>query len=391
MGITEYEMNLKRRNSFFSKKGTSLSLFYSIFFIHKMVISRHRETKGAIMIKKKRTIAVWVAVCLASLLLTIFLVPTILVNKRSASDQGLSIGGKTAIDGNDGKHPVVIPVYLTKKQRTEKIGLEQYVRGVLAAEMPIEFEPEALKAQAMAARTYIVRRMLEQDFSSVPVKDAAVTDTTAHQAYVTDEELRERWGSRYEENMDKLTKAVSGTNDLILTYKGQPINATFFSTSNGYTENAEDYWGQYIPYLRSVASPWDQKLSPRYKETVSIPVKDVQRKLGLVSIVQASAKSNGMRVLERTEGHRIKKMIIGGQTFTGREVREKLGLNSSQFEWVWKGNEIQFTTYGYGHGVGMSQWGANGMALEGRQAEEIVKHYYTGIEISHAADFLRKR
>ncbi|WP_248929389.1 stage II sporulation protein D [Paenibacillus hamazuiensis] len=343
------------------------------------------------MKQRKRSIAIWVGICLASLLVTIMLVPAILVkrglpNQAGAESAGLSQGGDKQADKQ-----VMVPVYMTKQQRTEQIGLEQYVKGVLAAEMPIEFEPEALKAQAMAARTYIIRRMSEQDASNVPVKDALVTDTIAHQAYVTDEELKERWGPQYEVNMDKLVRAVRETEDIILTYQGQPINATFFSTSNGYTENAEDYWGQYIPYLRSVESPWDRKLSPRFKETVSIPIKDVQRKLGLGSIVPVSTKSAGIRVLEKTKGQRIKTLSIGGKVFSGREVREKLGLNSSGFEWTVKGSDLVFTTYGYGHGVGMSQWGANGMAKEGSKAEDIVKHYYTGIELSHSSVLFPKK
>lgn len=275
-----------------------------------------------------------------------------------------------------------VPVFLAKENRIDQVPIEAYVRGVVAAEMPIDFELEALKAQALAARTYITRRMQEQDTSQVPVKGAIVTDTVAHQAFLTENQLKSKWsGKEAEENMAKLNRAVSETRDEIILYDGKPINALFFSTSNGYTENSEDYWGDAVPYLRSVKSPWDVSLSPRYKETVKVPYRTFLSKLGLDGVVTASTAVSGTKVLAWTDGHRVAKVRIGGKQFTGKDVREKLGLQSSQFEWKLKGSDVEITTYGYGHGVGMSQWGANGMAKEGKTAEEIVRYYYKGVEI----------
>lgn len=338
----------------------------------------------------------WAVVCLSSFVAVLLLVPAILVKSHGPSSGSIGNTGQTALRGQAQEEGgLSVPVYLTKLKKVEQLPLETYVRGVIAAEMPIEFELEAMKAQAMAARTYIVRRVAEQDFSNMPADAAGarVTDTVAHQAYISDEELKERWGAmEYASNWDKLNRAVNETKGMILTYEGKPIQATFFSTSNGYTENSEDYWNQYFPYLRSVSSPWDIKLSPRYKETVTISARELQSKLGLQSSIPVSAGSgNGLKVLEMTQGHRIKRIQVGGKTFTGRELREKLGLASSQFQWTWKGKDLLITTFGYGHGVGMSQWGANGMALEGRKAEEIVKYYYQGIAIQQAADVLPKQ
>ncbi|MCD1260876.1 stage II sporulation protein D [Paenibacillus athensensis] len=335
-------------------------------------------------------VLLWLAVCLASMLTVTLGVPALLVKRDApapAAGDASRLGA--AVLSQSGQGPLV-PVFLSKLQTTEQIPLEAYVEGVVAAEMPIEFEPEALKAQALASRTYIVRRILEGDASNVPVNGALVTDTVAHQAFATDADLRERWGAAaYTVNMAKLRKAVAETKDQILLYDGKPINATFFSTSNGYTENSEDYWPDQIPYLRSVPSPWDAKLSPRFKETTTIGYKTALQKLGVSAIAPSAAKATGIKVLEWSAGHRIKSIRIGGKTFTGRDVREKLGLPSSQFTWAWKSaTELEFTTYGYGHGVGLSQWGANGMAKEGRKAEDIVKYYYTGIQIGKAADFV---
>ncbi|MEC0225779.1 stage II sporulation protein D [Paenibacillus alba] len=349
------------------------------------------------MFKKKRVlnhrVILWMAICLSSMLCVTMFVPMLLVKKIPNGDAAAPV--QVATDGSLQEtitaQGLMIPVYLTKKAMVETVPLEQYVKGVLAAEMPVEFELEALKAQAMAARTYVVRRVIEKDYSNMPVNDALVTDTTAHQAYLTEQELKEKWDKRsYEANMAKIDRAVNETKDMILTYEHKPINATFFSTSNGYTENSEDYWPFESPYLRSVPSPWDVKLSSRYQETVEITYKNMLQKLGVTSIATTGTNAKAMKVLEWSAGHRIKKMTIGGKTFSGREVREKLGLASSQFDWKWSGSKVAITTYGFGHGVGMSQWGANGMAKEGKTAEQIVTYYYTGISIEKAAPFIQK-
>ncbi|MFD0696797.1 stage II sporulation protein D [Paenibacillus sp. GCM10027628] len=336
-------------------------------------------------------VILWMAVCLSTMLSVTIIVPGLLVKKIPQNSTPVHTG-TSDLPVQTTEQGLMVPVYLTKQAKIETVPLEQYVKGVLAAEMPIEFELEALKAQAMAARTYVVRRVLDKDYSNMPVGDALVTDTTAHQAYLSEQELRDKWDkSTYEANMAKIDRAVNETKDKIITYQHQPINATFFSTSNGYTENSEDYWPFKSPYLRSVPSPWDIKLSPRYQETVQISYKSMLQKLGVTSIATVSTSSKGMKVLEWSAGHRIKSMMIGGKTFSGREVREKLGLASSQFAWKWKGaQQIEFTTYGYGHGVGLSQWGANGMAKEGKTAEQIVAYYYTGISIEKATPFVQK-
>lgn len=350
--------------------------------------------KYKVMHKKRHWLQL-VLIGLASFLAIVVLVP-VLTTKGLPSSKSTEVPGAAEPYNTKGlpaggEPGLTIPVYLSKDKKVQQLDLEQYVRGVVAAEMPIDFELEALKAQAMAARTYIVRRLLEKDLSGVPVEGAVVTDTITHQAYVSEQELKQRWsGAQYAANMDKLNRAVEETKDMILTYEGKPIQATFFSTSNGYTENSEDYWGDRIPYLRSVPSPWDVKLSPRYKETISISSKELGQKLGLRTAIPVSAnQSNSLRVIGKTEGNRIKTLTVGGKTFSGREFREKLGLNSTHFQWSWKGSELQITTFGYGHGVGMSQWGANGMAKEGKKAEEIVKYFYTGIQVSSDTPLLK--
>lgn len=340
----------------------------------------------------RRQVVLWMASSLAAAFCLTVLIQGLLL-RHSSSFNGSAHHNSVPIKNPDGAEALsspVVPVFLSHENRVENVPLETYVRGVVAAEMPIEFELEALKAQALAARTYIVRRMLDKDDSQVPVHGALVTDTVVHQAYLKEDQIGRNWsGAAARENMSKLNRAVEETKDKILLYEGKPINAVFFSTSNGHTENAEDYWGRPVPYLRSVPSPWDAVLSPRYKETIKMPYKEFLGRLGLTGTVSAASAISGARVTEWTEGQYVKKIRIGGRLFTGRDVREKLQLNSARFEWKLKGSDVLITTTGYGHGVGMSQWGADGMAKEGKTAEEIVKYYYKGIEIGKKPDTIK--
>ncbi|MDN4081825.1 stage II sporulation protein D [Paenibacillus polymyxa] len=285
-----------------------------------------------------------------------------------------------------------VRVYVTSTGRTETLPLEQYIVGVVAAEMPPSFEEEALKAQAIAARTFITRRLLADDTSGAPA-GADVTDTVKHQAYISKAKLTREWEhSGKSADLTKIRQAVRDTKDTIMVYDGKPITASFFSTSNGYTENSEDVWAKTVPYLRSVSSPWDKQLAPRFTETVTLSRQSVFDRLGLSRAAVTASTGGGsmpeIRILSKTEGHRIKKIEVGGSVFTGPEIRNKLGLRSAEFTWKTEGDRIAITTYGYGHGVGMSQWGANGMAKEGHTATQILLHYYTGISFANASRIL---
>lgn len=315
----------------------------------------------------------------ASFMSVILLIPGILVNSFD-SWKPADIVPPLTEEFKPKDQPLLVPVYLTEQKKTVQLPLEEYVRGVLAAEMPVEFELEALKAQAIAARTYYIRRLELSDTSQVPeeAEGAVVTDTEQHQVFITDAALRERWGMlAYAQKIGKLKQAVEETEGIILTYEGEPIEATFFSTSNGFTENSEDYWQAEIPYLRSVASPWDKEVAPEYEREHSLTYAEFYKNLGLPPASTAPA----MKVAQKSPGGRIVTIDIAGRKFTGRQVREKLGLASTDFRWKAADGHIVFTATGYGHGVGMSQWGANGMAKQGMTAEQILRHYYTGVTL----------
>ncbi|MEI2666703.1 stage II sporulation protein D [Rossellomorea sp. LJF3] len=315
----------------------------------------------------------------------IFIVPTLLVLPFSSDKDTANLDEKLKNQPSveELADSVEVAVYRSSQDLIEKLPLEQYVVGVVAGEMPADFEKEALKAQALAARTYMVNQLMSDD-PSVP-KGADVTDTVAHQVYKNQKELATLWGSDYDWKIQKISEAVLETKGKVLTYDDKPITAAFFSTSNGYTENSEAYWTDDIPYLRSVESPWD-KASPKFEDQKIIPINEFKQKLGVTLPKDGSVGT----ITSRTEGKRVAKVEINGKEFTGREIRDKLGLRSSDFTWYLKDDHIVIATKGFGHGVGMSQYGANGMAKEGKNYKDIVTHYYKDVKITESSKLLQK-
>jgi stage II sporulation protein D len=322
---------------------------------------------GGILLKK------WIPLILVVLLVMMMGVPSVLVVLFGKNEHSPPKEAAVTLP-NDGPQ---VKIYLTKKKQIVSLPLEQYVKGVVAAEMPVTFSLEALKAQAVAARTNIVGRLKKG--LKTPEGADITDDYTSFQAYSTDEQLRERWGVvQYELNMKKITEAVASTQGQILTYNDEPIDASFFSTSNGYTEASENYWGKTIPYLRSVSVPWD-KTAPHATDKKTMALADMDRLLG-IQTVPVSA-SPPLHVVEETSSDRVKRIQVGDKTFTGRQFREALGLNSTAFSWQIQGGQITFVTHGFGHGVGMSQYGADGMAKEGHDYKEILNYFYKGVQI----------
>ena len=252
-----------------------------------------------------------------------------------------------------------------------EIPLEEYVMGVLAGEMPVSFEEEALKAQAVAARSYVLKK-IEQNHK----KDYDVVDTVMNQVYLDEETLKNKWKDTYDEKIEKIKKVVLDTKGEYLTYNGNVIEAFFFSTSTGYTENCEEVFVEALPYLRSVESHYDE-ISPVYETTKKLSLKEFYQKLNLNDSDQVN-----VQIIKTTSTGRIKQLKINEQDFTGSEIANKLQLRSTYFEIEQQGEEIIIHNKGYGHGVGMSQYGANGMAKEGYTYDKILKHYYTDVEIS---------
>lgn len=256
----------------------------------------------------------------------------------------------------------------------ENVPLEQYVASVVASEMPVEFETEALKAQAVAARTYIVQHLQHQED-----EEAVIKDTTEHQVYKNEEELKAGWGKDYHWKMDKVMTAVLETEGEIITYEEEPITPTFFSMSNGYTEDAENYWGNALPYLKSVESKWEEA-HPDFIEQNIFTIAELQEKLDITLHGDVDLS------LSRTDSNRVHELHINDTTFSGKDIREKLALRSNDFSIEQQQDHFIFTTKGFGHGVGMSQHGANGMAEEGKSYRDILHHYYQDIDIDALSD-----
>ncbi|MCG7337350.1 stage II sporulation protein D [Sporosarcina sp. ACRSM] len=251
------------------------------------------------------------------------------------------------------------------------IPLEEYVVGVVAAEMPVTFQEEALKAQAVAARTYALRTT---ENGQKPI----AADVSA-QVYATEKDRKERWKKEFKQNEEKVQAAVQATAGDILVYEDEMISAMFFSTSNGKTEAAQNFSGSDIPYLQSVDSPGEEGVAPTVERKKEIALTKWNQILG------TNWNADHFRKLQlvRNSTGRVQKVVSTGFEATGREVRDQLELASTDFDIAYDvTNEIvHITTTGYGHGVGMSQYGAEAFAQKGWTADRILLHYYSGTEI----------
>lgn len=274
----------------------------------------------------------------------------------------------------------VVRVYFPDQKRTVAMPLEEYLVGVVAAEMPGSFHDEALKAQVVVARTYTVRRLQRQDGTAgCPLAQEAdiCASPEAGQAYIDEAQYQRSHGWLAAKTYwRRLRAAVNATRDLIITYQGHPIDALYHSDSIGSTASAREYFGADVPYLQAVTEPYGMS-APRAKATLTMPLARVAAAFG-----QSPAElAEGVTVLERTASGRVASMRVGDRVVSGREFRERLGLNSTDFTDTVHGDALVVTTLGYGHGVGMSQYGANEMAAAGADFRAIIRHYYAGVQV----------
>ncbi len=325
----------------------------------------------------KTIIYVIVFIFLITIVLPVFLI------------QGCDIFSKPEKGYIDEKSMEVV-VYIKEEGLIRKMDLEEYIKGVVAAEMPASFHIEALKAQAVAARTYTVKRM--QALGASPNRhhpEADVcTDSTHCQAWISTEQFRKNLRKQfgffgYRKYLAKVEQAAEDTRGLILTYDEQPIDPLFHSTSGGRTENSEDVFSSAVPYLRGVESPYEDH-SPKKEAKVVMKVSEFVKSLkntfkGLR--LKEEDVPEAIQVMKTSAGGKIISLKIGNEVLRGRDVRAALGLNSTNFKVERAGDSVIITTIGYGHGVGMSQYGADGMARNGSSYKDILSHYYTGTEI----------
>ena len=300
-------------------------------------------------------------------LLTLIMIPMLFVFATAVEEEPERIAPTehlltTPTEGDN----FYITVLRTERNEFETIEFERYIIGVVAAEMPALFHPDALKAQAIAARTYALRILAHDDH---------ILDTVMHQVFLDDGQLKERWGNDFDIHFSTIESAVAATQGLVLTYNDELITPMFFAMSSGATENSEDVFTGTRPYLRSVSSSgYESHANFAVRERFTV---DELRE----AFEDASITRNNISIITHSEGGNVTEVEIGNQTYTGRQVREILGLRSAAFSIRTSRRGVTFTTYGHGHGVGMSQHGANAMAREGYTYEEILQHFYQGVTL----------
>jgi len=262
----------------------------------------------------------------------------------------------------------------------ESMTMADYLWRVVAAEMPASFEPEALRAQSVCARTYSLWKLSAHSHEAEGADICA--DSSCCQAYISPDAAAQKWGANAEAYSQKIAGAVADTDAQILTYNGAPIQAVFFSSAAGSTAGAGEVWGRALPYLVPVDSPEGDEV-PNYRTQVILNAEEV-KSLTLASYPGADLSgdpSTWFGQASRNDGGGVISIPLGGVTLTGGQVRSLFSLRSACFTTAWDGTQFTFDVTGYGHGVGMSQYGANAMAKSGSGFEDILTWYYTGAEV----------
>lgn len=308
-------------------------------------------------------------------------------NEISSSESTKNIMKKSEQDKDtyetvDSTSPT-ITVYNCSTNKTEKMDIETFLYGVVASEMSSDFSEEALKAQAVAARTYIIYK-IENNMTQGHNGADICTNSNHCQAYASYEELKNKKGDEWMNNSyPKIKQAVDDTKGHILTYDNKAILPLYFSTSSGKTENSEEVFSAQYPYLKSVSSPYEEQ-SPKYYTEKKINKNDfvnlLKKNYSSISISSENL-NNTVKILDRTTAGSVNTIQVGNKKITGRNMRTIFGLNSSNFDLGFNGDTVIFKVKGYGHGVGMSQWGAEGMAQKNYKYDEILFHYYTDTQI----------
>lgn len=318
------------------------------------------------------------------LVLICFLIPILFTKRNNTTSQTAVVEKPKEVQEkvtyDYGKYNTVKLLH-TKTGEVEELELDEYLLGVVSSEMPASFENEALKAQAVVARTYTMYKILNgSKHENADICD----DSTCCQAWISKEDRLNKWKEEERNsNWAKIENAVYTTKGKIITYNNEPINAFFHSNSGGTTDTATAVWGgTNYPYLQVVETSGEDTYS-QYNSEVTVTKEEFVSKIKEYhsDLEIDFSLENQIEILGYTEGERIKNIKIGNLELSGVEIRTIFGLKSAKFNINIEGNEIKFTVIGYGHGVGMSQTGADSMAKQGSNYEEIIKHYYTGVEI----------
>ncbi len=320
-----------------------------------------------------------------------FFLPAILTKKDAKFVETSSKSNNEIIENTDNTQENIKSTYNYKNYGTikllhkktgkvEQVNIDDYLCNVVSAEMPADYEIEALKAQAVVARTYTIYKINNKKHENADICD----DSTCCQAWVDKETRFSRWEeSKRESNWEKIQKCVQETQGQIITYQNQPINAFFHANSGGKTELPVNVWGGTgLPYLQVVETAGEEGYK-QYESEVELTqdelIEKLKTKYSDISIDFSNQED--LKILEYTDSGRVKTVKFGNHEISGVETRTLLGLKSTNFEISKENDKIKFTVKGYGHGVGMSQTGADAMAKQGKKYKEIINHFYSGIEI----------
>lgn len=279
-----------------------------------------------------------------------------------------------------------IRVYLTKEKKIISLSLEEYVRGVVCAEMPAEYGVEALKAQAVAARTFAMAHMETYGGKKYSkAKGADITDDVNCQVYIDKNKVLSSWDKKYSgQYWNKITEAVQDTEGQVLKYNGKLVmEPYYFAVSSGKTDDAKEVFGNSEPYLKSVASPGEEN-APKYETKVKMSyssfievIKNTYKNAG----INVFNIRNNVKIISRTDSGGIKEIKLGNETVTGNQFRKILQLNSANFNIYFHFTNVEIDCFGYGHNVGMSQYGADLMAQKGKDYKQILTYYYRGVNV----------
>jgi len=276
---------------------------------------------------------------------------------------------------NEQTLPDTFRVYNKSEDKIEVMTAQEYIFGVVAAEMPALYEEEAIKAQAVAAYTYACSKRLK----NADKKYDITTDYTIDQSFKSKESARKDWGSKADEYCEKIMSCIAQVEGIMLCYDNQPISAVYHAVSGGNTYSAKDVWGSEVAYLQSRPSEGD-KLADNYKDVNSFTEKELKNKLSSKLGIEITSEIEIENIKTNTSGL-VKELKINGKTVSGNDMRNALSLASVNFKYAKKDSKHIFTTYGWGHGVGMSQYGANNMAKQGYDYRQILNHFYTDCEL----------
>lgn len=300
--------------------------------------------------------------------------------KETAGNVTESSSAAEKTEKTDNPDADTISVFMTADNETEVMDMRDYIIGAVSAEVPASYHKEAIKAQALAAVTFAEYRKKNGSNENIGGADIS-DDSSVHQGYMTKAQMQEKWGDAFDTYYQKIADAVDEVLDKIIIYDGEPIMAAYHAISSGKTESAENVWGEDVAYLQTADSRWD-KDSSRYSSEVSYTASELRELLSDISGADFSGdESDWIKIKSTSDAGTVLEAEVCGVKMTGMEMRKLLTLRSPVFETEYTDGEFVFTVSGYGHGVGMSQNGADSMAQDGYTYDEIIAHYYPGTVI----------